>query len=126
MPGHTITHPLLSQPVVELALKIPAYQSFKDGFDRIFFRNAVSKIKKPRALWRTIKGNTTGTVSKKFKEQASFIHDFLSDGQLLKMGIIDQAWFKEQMIGLHHGKIDHLWPVINLIHAQRWLNQWKI
>ncbi len=36
IPDCTITHPLLSQPVVEMGLRIPTYQSFKNGFDRIF------------------------------------------------------------------------------------------
>lgn len=124
--GFTITHPLLSQPVIELGLKIPTYQSFADGYDRIFFRRSVSRVKRPRALWRTNKGETIGSMTKSFARHASEVHEILLQGRLVKDGLINISWLDEQIGKIRHGHIIHLWPLIHLLTAQLWLNQWKL
>jgi len=123
--GRTITHPLLSQPIVELGLRIPTYQSFNNGFDRIFFRNSVSRIKKPHALWRTIKGDTNSSMAKSFAANAGHVQDMILDGYFGTSGIINKQWFCKEMAKIRHGHIDNLWPVIRFLTAQRWLDQWN-
>jgi asparagine synthase (glutamine-hydrolysing) len=119
-------HPLLSQPLVELALRIPTYQSFEDGYDRIFLRKAVSRLKTGKALWRKMKGQTTGTLIKSFSKQYTEIHDLLMSGSLIKSGIINERWLNNELIKAKHGSTEHLWPIINMISSQRWLNQWDL
>lgn len=119
-------HPLLSLPVVELGLQIPTYQSFKDGYDRIFFRNAVSKIKKPKALWRRIKGQTTSTMISSLASNVNEIEKLLMNGSLMKSGLIDAVWLTDTLTQIRHGKIDNAWPIVNFITAQQWLNQWGL
>lgn len=124
--GRTITHPLLSQPIVELGLRIPTYQSFNNGFDRIFFRNSVSRIKKPHALWRTIKGETNSSMAKTFAAHADRVQDMILSGYFGTNGIINKQWFIQEMAKIRHGHIDNLWPVIRFLTAQRWLDQWNL
>ena len=124
--GHTVTHPLLSQPIVELALRIPTYQSFNNGFDRIFFRNSVSRIKKPNALWRTIKGETNSSMAKSFAMHANDVQDVILDGYFGKNNIVNKQWFMQEMAKVRHGHIQNLWPVIRFLTAQRWLDQWNL
>lgn len=119
-------HPLLSLPIVELGLQIPTYQSFKDGYDRIFFRNAVSKIKKPKAMWRRIKGQTTSTMISSLASNVDEIEKLLMHGSLIKSGLIDTQWLSDTLTQIRHGKIDNAWPIINFITAQQWLNQWEL
>lgn len=119
-------HPLLSLPVVELGLQIPTYQSFKDGYDRIFFRNAVSKIKKPKAMWRRIKGQTTSTMINSLASNANEIEKLLINGSLIKSGLIDTQWLADALTQIRHGKVDNAWPIVNFITAQQWLNQWGL
>lgn len=119
-------HPLLSLPIVELGLQIPTYQSFKDGYDRIFFRNAVSKIKKPKAMWRRIKGQTTSTMINSLASNANGIEDLLMNGSLMTSGLIDAQWLTDTLTQIRHGKIDNAWPIVNFITAQQWLNQWGL
>lgn len=119
-------HPLLSLPVVELGLQIPTYQSFKDGYDRIFFRNAVSKIKKPKAMWRRIKGQTTSTMISSLASNVNEIEKLLMNGSLIKSGLIDTQWLSDTLTQIRHGKIDNAWPIVNFITAQQWLNQWGL
>lgn len=125
-PTISYCHPLLSLPVVELALQIPTYQSFKDGYDRIFFRNAVSKIKKPKAMWRRIKGQTTSTMINSLAANANEIEKLLMNGSLIKSGLIDTQWLTDALTQIRHGKVDNAWPIVNFITAQQWLNHWGL
>jgi asparagine synthase (glutamine-hydrolysing) len=121
----TYVHPLLSQPLVELALRIPTYQSFDNGYDRIFLRKTVSHIKNAKALWRTIKGQTTGSTAKQFALHAHKIQDIVAEGSLAKSGIINIEWFNRELIKINHGLCDNLWPVSHIFVSQLWLNQWQ-
>lgn len=126
MVARTITHPLLSQPIVEMGLCIPAYQSFDNGFDRIFFRNTVSRIKKPQALWRTLKGETTSSMAKSFAVQAGEVQDVIMQGYFARNGILNKQWFVQEMAKVRHGQIENLWPIMRILTSQLWLNQWKL
>lgn len=126
IPGLTFGHPLLSQPIVELGLRIPTYQSFSSGHDRILFRNAVSRLKNPTALWRKHKGDTTTTAIKTLISNIDRIQAILEQGILLHSGMINKQWLEENIQQMRHGKIDNLWFIIRIISAQCWLNQWKL
>ena len=119
-------HPLLSQPVVELALQIPAYQSFKDGYDRIIFRKAISRIKKPKAMWRRIKGHVTSTVIKSLSTHLDEIQQLLLNGSLLKAGLIEKELLEKYLLEIKHGKIENNWAILKSLSAQKWLNLWGL
>lgn len=125
IPGTIITHPLLSQPVVELALKIPAYQSFKDGYNRVVFRKTVNRVQSSKTLWRSLKGHTTNSALNELIKQSDTIADLLFHGTLVKSEIFDKQWIQQKLIKIRHGQIDNLWPLIHMISAQIWCNQWQ-
>jgi asparagine synthase (glutamine-hydrolysing) len=125
-PQDVMTSPILSQPIVELALQIPTYQSFKDNYDRVFFRRAVSRVAKPKALWRRIKGQTTTSMVKECQKQAPFMREMLNNGLLVKSGMIDKAWLNTHLAKAQHGQGDNLWPLLHLLTGQIWLNQWGL
>lgn len=126
IPGMIFGHPLLSQPVVELGLQIPTYQSFSGGHDRIIFRNAISRLKQTTALWRTHKGDTTASMIKQLAINTDRIAEMLKNSILINSGMINKAWLEENLQQIKHGKIDNLWLIIKIITAQRWLDQWKL
>ncbi len=119
------THPLLSQPVVEMGLQIPTYLSFADGFDRIFFRKAVSAIKKPQALWRIHKGDTTASMLKKITQQSSAIIDKLENGYLIRRGIIKPGLIQQNMTEVKHGNIMPMGTLISMFTVQQSFDLWK-
>lgn len=125
-PQAIVSHPLLLLPIVETALKIPTYQSFNNTYDRIFFRRAATKMRASKALWRTVKGQTTGSMSKACASQASLITELLLNGTLVKSGIINKNWLEKELISIRHGKADNLWPLLHMITSQLWLNQWEL
>jgi asparagine synthase (glutamine-hydrolysing) len=120
------THPLLSQPVIELGLKIPTYQSFHDGYDRIFFRRAVSRLKNSKSLWRRIKGQTTGSVVKECASHIHEIRDLLLNGKLIASGMINRRWYEQEITKIQHGHSENLWPVLHLLTAELWFKQWRL
>lgn len=126
LPAVLTTHPLLSQPLIELALKIPTYQSFHDGYDRIFFRKAISKLTQSSALWRRIKGQTTGSMIKACAHAADEIELLIMNGPLAQQGIINPSWLHDQLTKVKHGQNDNLWPVLHMLTSQLWFNQWNI
>jgi hypothetical protein len=117
---------LLSLPIVELGLKIPTYQSFANDYDRIFFRRAITQLKKTKSLWRRIKGQTTSTMAKACASEAPHIQEIVLGGSLVKSGILDKQWLEKELIKLPHGQADNLWPIIHILTSQLWLNQWKL
>lgn len=122
----TYCHPLLSQPVVETALRIPTYQSFEKGYDRIFLRRTISRVKHAKALWRTMKGHTAGTSTKMFANNAHVIRDIIFQGSLIKSGIINKQWLSEELVRIKHGQSNNLWPLLHITVSQLWLNQWDL
>lgn len=121
-----LTHPLLSQPVIELGLKIPTYQSFHDGYDRIFFRRAVSRLKNSKSLWRRIKGQTTGSVVKECASHAHEIRDILLHGKLIASGMIHRHWYEQEITKIQHGYSENIWPILHLLTAELWFKQWQL
>ncbi len=122
---NVISHPFLSLPLVELALRIPTYQSFEKGYDRIFFRKAISRIIKIKAGWRAIKGETSGSMVIAWKRHADEIEDMILQGELVKCGLINKKWVQEMIMRSRHGQVNNLWPVIHTLVSQKWLNQWN-
>lgn len=120
----SFTHPLFSQPLVELALKIPSYQSFKGGYDRIFFRKAVSRLKRSNSLWRTVKGNTTGTAMKTLAQNSEKLKKLLLQGSLVENRVVNKDWVEKELIALQHSKTKISPNFVNMIMCQLWLNQW--
>lgn len=121
-----ITHPLLSQPVVEIGLKIPIYQSFQDGYDRILFRRAISRIQKTKSLWRRIKGHTTGSMIKQCAHHAHDIRDIILNGKLAACGMINTRWADEHITKMQHGQVENLWPMLHILTSELWFNQWRL
>lgn len=118
-------HPLMSQPLIELALKIPTYQSFKNGYDRIFFRKAVNRFKPVNSLWRTVKGQTTGSIMKSFANNSQKLEGILLNGSLIKNGVVNKAWLQEQISTIKHSRPNNSAKLSNILMCQLWLNQWE-
>lgn len=123
-PYSTHSHPFLSQPLVELALQIPTYQSFDDCYDRIFLRRSVSRIKDTKALWRRTKGGTTGSMVKACADHAHQIGNILLEGEFVKNGVFNKKWLDAELVKVRHGQSHHLWPLLRMLVSQLWLNQW--
>lgn len=125
-PGKSVLNPLLAQPLVELALSSPTYQTFADGHNRFHFRKAMDKHKKGNFIWRKSKGETSGMIILSIRDSYNDISQLVLDGRFAQQGLIDRCSLQQSLNEFRHGKTDNLWPMMNLLVVERWLQSWEL
>lgn len=123
--GKPTINPLLSQPIVELALSIPTYQSFKYGYDRYQYRKSMANHLKGKFIWRTSKGGTTGNLIVGARLHFEKLRSFLLEGNCAQRGYIDREKLNCALLELKSGKTDDMWLLLNLFFVEKWVNSWK-
>lgn len=81
--------PLLSQPLVEYGLTVPAWQWSEGGHDRSLARRAFHADLPPIILQRRTKGRLESLFVPAYNENRSRIAAYLCDGLLADLGVID-------------------------------------
>jgi asparagine synthase (glutamine-hydrolysing) len=123
--GRPALNPLLSQPLVELALSVPTYQAMVDGWDRILFRRAMSKYSQGSYMWRKSKGETSGIIILGIRKNFSNVCELVMDGRFAERGLVDKTILMKNLTELKHGKVDGIWHILNLAVAELWLKSWS-
>jgi asparagine synthase (glutamine-hydrolysing) len=83
-------HPLLSQPLLELCLRIPTYVLASGGVDRALARRAfAAEVPRP-ILQRRIKGEVHLFPKDLYAKNRAFIRDLLLSGMLVNERILDR------------------------------------
>src|SRR3984893_6824283 len=83
------TLPLLSQPLVELCLRIPTYVLIKNGMDRATARRAFAPDLPPEIVKRRNKGRIDQHIRHVMDANLNFVRDLLLDGPMVKKGLLD-------------------------------------
>lgn len=125
IPGKQVINPLLSQPLVELALSMPTYQTFKHGYNRFHYRKSMEKHLKGKFIWRTSKGETTGDFINGVRKNFDELRSMLLNGHLTQKGYIKPDELNRALLELKSGKTDGLWPLINLFVVEKWIDSWN-
>jgi asparagine synthase (glutamine-hydrolysing) len=81
---------LVSQPLMELCLRIPSYVWITGGRDRSIARRAFADALPQAVIRRTQKGLIDRYNRKMLDENAGFISEMLLDGLLVKAGLLDR------------------------------------
>ena len=119
-----IFFPLFSQPLLELVLSIPTYESYQDGYNRYLFRKAISDTFKTSAVWRKDKGETSGISQRGLKRNEKLILDLCLDGNIVKQGLINKEKLYAGILGIMNGQTKYQWGVTDLICAEIFMNYW--
>lgn len=82
------TLPFLSQPLLELCLRIPTFLSIRGGMDRAVIRQAFAGALPPTILNRTQKGRVHRHLRNTFEHNLDFIRSLLLDGIMLREGLL--------------------------------------
>lgn len=118
-------HPLLSQPLIELCLRIPTYRLLaggrRRGLARFAFRNIVPEI----ILGREQKGETTYHWTERFRQSIPFLRELLLDGHLVKERIIDRSAIQPFLMGQMVMKVEHFYPLFACVAAEIWMHTWR-
>jgi asparagine synthase (glutamine-hydrolysing) len=84
------TMPLLSQPLVELCLRIPTYVLIRNGMDRATARRAFAPDLPPEISKRRAKGRIDQHVRNIMDINLGMVRELLLDGRLVKEGLLDR------------------------------------
>jgi asparagine synthase (glutamine-hydrolysing) len=119
-----ILDPLLSQPIVELSLRMPSWWWCRDGRDRSVARRAYESRLPAAIIGRVTKGGPDAFCRRLLEREAASVADLLLDGLLAKHQIIDRAAV-EAVLGANH---DHT-PredarLLQLCDAEAWARHW--
>ncbi len=124
--GKQVINPFLSQPLVELALSMPTYQSFAQGKNRVLFRRAMARRHQGDYIWRTSKGETSGILTLAVRQHFDRVCQLALEGRFAQEGLIDTQLFLELLQGMRHGKTDKLWFLMNMLVTELWFEQWGL
>ncbi len=119
-----VVHPLFSQPLVELCLRIPSYILTINGWDRGLARLAFADDLPQEIRFRTSKGATGNYVSRIYVENLSFLRGFILDGILAKKEFMDRKRLEETLTAESIEQVGNLRPLMKLIATEAWLQRW--
>lgn len=84
------TSVLMSQPLMELCLRIPSYVWISGGRDRAVARRAFANVLPAEIVRRTQKGAIDRHNRRLLDENAAFIREMLLDGLMVNAGLLDR------------------------------------
>jgi asparagine synthase (glutamine-hydrolysing) len=117
-------HPLFSQPLVELCLRIPIYTLLHGGADRALERAAFRDIVPEPIIRRENKGTVAITAMSKIRECLPFLRELVLDGVLVRERIIDRSALEPYLAGYRPMNNRVLWPFFSCIAAEVWAQKW--
>jgi asparagine synthase (glutamine-hydrolysing) len=117
-------HPLFSQPLVELCLRIPIYTLLRGGTDRALERSAFRDIVPGPIIHRENKGSVAITAMSKIRECLPFLRELVLDGVLVRERIIDRSALEPYLAGNRPMTPRMLWPFFSCIAAEVWARKW--
>jgi asparagine synthase (glutamine-hydrolysing) len=117
-------HPLMSQPLLELCLRIPTYTLLRGGIDRALERAAFRDCVPEPIIRRENKGSIGTAFMSKVRESLPFIRDLLLDGVLVRERIIVRASLESYLAANRPMNPKVLWPFLSCMAAEVWARKW--
>ena len=119
------TMPLLSQPLVELCLRIPTYVLIRSGRDRAVARRAFERDLPAEIVRRQAKGRADQHVRNILDANLDFLRELLLDGVLVQRGLLNRAAL-ELYLTRERSPADFQYTEILQEHActEAWLRSW--
>lgn len=130
--GHTPGHPehapvtvlpLISQPLMELSLRIPTYVLNAGGADRSLARAAFADDLPQEIRGRTRKGHIQQFVQDMVTRNMPLIREVLIDGFLVREGFVNETALRRTLANkalLEHSLIE----VFELLNVEAWARSW--
>jgi asparagine synthase (glutamine-hydrolysing) len=120
-----IVHPLLAQPVVERALRVPVPDLVRGGGDRPFARAAFAARLPTEILSRRGKGAQGAHFAQLIAASLSELRPFLLEGNLAAAGVLDRAELERRLdpadLIARPGAAQLLWAA----SMEAWVRYWQ-
>ena len=120
-----VVHPLFSQPLVELCLRIPVYILTSGGVDRALARNAFADRIPREIRIRRSKGGTATYVSRICVDNIAFLREFILDGRLAAHEMVDRQLLDQTLSLAAIEREDNLRPILKVAFTEAWLRRWE-
>ena len=118
-------NPLLSQPLVELCLRIPTYVHAANGADRAVARAAFAAELPCEIVTRTWKGAANRRLQDLLIHNLALVREILLDGRLVKAGILDGQKLAQALSVTPVRSVSHATEVFSYFCTEVWLRRWS-
>lgn len=117
-------HPLFSQPLFELCLRIPVHTLLRGGINRAVERAAFRDCVPEPIIQRQTKGSIASTFMSNIRESWPFIRDLILDGELVQERILERSSLEPFLATNRPMNHRALWPFLSCIAAEVWARKW--
>jgi asparagine synthase (glutamine-hydrolysing) len=121
----SVVHPLLSQPLLERVLPIPAIRLTDACRDRAMIRAAYAGRLPPALLDRHGKGLLTAHYGRRLAASTDFLRDYLLGGVLAAQRVIDVRRLEPLLDPEHLMRNDPYAGLLLALMAERWARAWS-
>lgn len=119
-----LVHPLFSQPIVELSLRIPTYVLTGGGRDRALARRAFADIVPKVILDRETKGEITGFYNALLSRDLGFVRELLLEGILADRKLLDRDRLARQLTEDRIVRGDRIVDILICLGVEAWVRAW--
>lgn len=119
-------NPLVSQPVIELCLRIPTYLHAAHGVDRAVARTAFAADIPQEIVSRTWKGAVDRHLQDLLVAHRPLLREVLVDGGLVKAGILDRKRLAVALSDVSVRSMSHASELFGYFCTEVWLRHWHV
>ncbi|MDI1297368.1 MAG: asparagine synthase-related protein, partial [bacterium] len=119
-----LINPLISQPIVELALRIPGWHMVEGGRDRAVARRAYHDALPPIIRDRRRKGSPSSFAISLLRSKQKEVRARLMDGQLVARGMVD-ADALAAALASEPGIERSYMRLLALLDMEAWIGHWR-
>jgi asparagine synthase (glutamine-hydrolysing) len=117
--------PLMSQPLVELLLRIPSYVLIHGGQDRALARRAFASELPEQIIRRRVKGGTDTHLRRVLKAHIGFVSELLLDGALVREGLLNRARLQSHLSDLSQDGPAYNEIMFECLSVEAWIQRWR-
>lgn len=118
-----LVNPLVSQPLIELCLRLPTWLLTHGGKGRGLARLAFAADLPREIATRKSKGGMGSYVTTVFRRNQSFARDLLLDGLLVRQGLLDKQKLEAALAGRLSSLGGNVGEIHHCIAIEAWLRQ---
>jgi asparagine synthase (glutamine-hydrolysing) len=117
--------PLMSQPLIEVCLRIPTYVLIRGGRGRALARKAFASTVPPEIMARRIKGGLEQYTKEVWTRNLQFSREQLLDGFLVKERVLDRKKLEEVLSGRPTAVSPSPTELFCHLSTEIWLRKWN-
>jgi asparagine synthase (glutamine-hydrolysing) len=118
-------HPLLSQPLMAVCLRIPTYDLLRGGRERGLAREAFVDQVPAEILRRRDKGSIVSYTTEMIRQSEPFVRELLLEGELAGAGVLVRKDLEPYLVKGNPFREEHLPPLLACIAAEVWVRGCK-